>query len=176
MAFWNEFLHNVWSQTRKYLKHMLAILIIYDCRTCWAVFTFRAHNVHFCSYNCCDKSVIRLIVKAVIWCWVCHFTLFRRVRLWVFFPDLLPWPEKRAAGGSRYREWQKNNKIAFFPLSHRQRSSTCRPKGKRDCFDQCCSDAHTHTHTKYCEHVGIQIYNRFILVCWCEKIMLKTDV
>lgn len=50
------------TQTRKYLKHMLVILIIYDCRTCWAVFTFRAHNVHFFSYNCCDKSVFRSIV------------------------------------------------------------------------------------------------------------------
>lgn len=46
-----NFLHNVWvkqdTQTRKYVKHMLMILITYDCRTCWAVFTFRAHKVHF---------------------------------------------------------------------------------------------------------------------------------
>lgn len=47
------------TQTRKYLKH---VLVIHDCRTCWAVFTFKAHNVHFSSYNCCDKSVFRSIV------------------------------------------------------------------------------------------------------------------
>lgn len=156
---------------------MLVILIIYDCRTCWAGFTFRAHNVHFFSYYCCDKSVFGSVVTCEKaqkpWSDV-EFVTSRcsRVSACEFcFPTFCSGLRKGRLDALVADSGKTTIRLHFFPQHHRQRSRKCRSEGKCDCSDQCCSDTHT---KNICEHVGIQIYNRFILVCWCEKIMVKS--
>lgn len=167
------------TQTRKYLKHMSVILLIHDCRTCWAVFTFRAHNVHFFSYNCCDKSVFRSIVmcekEQKLWSDV-EFVTSRCSGVCACefcFPTFCPGPWKGRLDAALPESSKRTKRSHFFP-------NTTGKDAERAVLKENVTVpinvVLTHTPKNYCEHVGIQIYNRFTLVCWCEKIMLKTDV
>lgn len=59
----------------------------------------------------------------------------------------------------------KRKKTLFFH-HHRQRSGMYHSEGKGDCSDQCCCDTHK---KNIVSMLVYKIYNRFILVCWCEK-------
>lgn len=145
----------------KVFKIHVGDLKMYDCRTCWAVFT--EHNAFtFFSYNCCDKSVFKSIV-----------TCEKEQRLWPDFKFVTShcsgvsgcefclqmfclWPAKA------HSHFRKSTKRTLFFQRHRQRPGMCHPEGKCDCSDQCCCDTHK---KNIVSMLVYKIYNRFILVC-----------
>lgn len=142
-------------------------LKMYDCRKCWAVFTEHTAFTFF-SYNCCDKSVFRSIVtcekEQKLWTdfKFCHFTLFRSVWLWVCLQMFCLWPAK---AHYHFRKSQKNKKNTFFQTPAAKIWNV--PSWRKVWLFR--SMLLWHTQKNIVSMLVYKIYNRFILVCWCEK-------